>query len=135
LITKDSGVASGEYTYVPIERVYFGSGSIRNLRNELDRIGSKRPFLVTGQSVAKKTDLIAIVEHASGRKLAGVFSEIRQHAPMSGITRAATAAREAKADSLRSSSKNCPRTFGFPPFHTSRSPQLSQLPNSHISPE
>jgi alcohol dehydrogenase len=100
LITKDSGVASGEYTYVPIERVYFGSGSIRNLRNELDRIGSKRPFLVTGQSVAKKTDLIAIVEHASGRKLAGVFSEIRQHAPMSGITRAATAAREAKADSL-----------------------------------
>jgi len=57
LTTKDSGVTSGEYTYVPIERVHFGSGSIRILRNELDRIGSQRPFIVTGQSIATKTDL------------------------------------------------------------------------------
>ena len=97
---KDSGVASGDYTYTPIERVYFGTGSISKLRNALDRIGSQRPFLVTGQSIATKTDLVARVERSSGRKLAGVFSEIRQHAPMSGITRAATAVKEAKADSL-----------------------------------
>lgn len=91
---------SGEYTYVPIERVHFGSGSVSNLRNELDRIGSQRPFLVTGQSIAQKTDLIKRIEHAAGRRLAGVFSEIKQHAPMSGITRGATAVKEAKADSL-----------------------------------
>ena len=97
---NDSGVPSGEYTYLPIERVYFGSGSIRNLRNELDRIGSQRPFLVTGQSIATKTDLVATVERASGRKLAGVFSEIKQHAPSSGITHATSMVREAKADSL-----------------------------------
>ncbi len=96
----DSGVVSGEYTYLPIERVYFGSGSISKLASELDRIGSKRPFLVTGQSIAQKTDLIARLEHAAGTKLAGIFSEIKQHAPMSGIMRAATAVREAKADSL-----------------------------------
>jgi alcohol dehydrogenase class IV len=100
LTANDSGVASGEYTYLPIERVHFGPGSISKLRNELDRIGSQRPFVVTGQSIAKKTDLIARVERGSGRKLAGVFSEIKQHAPMSGITRAATAVRDAKADSL-----------------------------------
>jgi maleylacetate reductase len=100
LSARDLGVETGEYTYVPIERVCFGSGSIGKLGNELDRIGSRRPFLVTGESIAKKTDLIARVEHASGRKLAGVFSEIKQHAPMSGITRATTAVRDAKADSL-----------------------------------
>jgi alcohol dehydrogenase class IV len=100
LSAKDSGVTSGEYTYVPIERVHFGPGSISKLRNELDRIGSQRPFLVTGQSIAKKTDLITRIERGSGRKLAGVFSEIKQHAPMSGITHATTAVREAKADSI-----------------------------------
>ena len=96
----DASAASGEYTYLPIERVYFGSGAISKLRNELARIGSKRSFVVTGQSVAQKTNLIARIEHAAGTKLAGVFSEIKQHAPMSGITRAATAVREARADSL-----------------------------------
>jgi len=100
LSANDTATASGEYTYLPIERVYFGSGSISKLPNELDRIGSKRLFLVTGQSIAKKTDLIARIEHAAGTKFAGVFSEIKQHAPMSGINRAATAVREAKADSL-----------------------------------
>ncbi len=97
---NETSVASGEYTYLPIERVYFGPGIITRLSNELDRIGSRRPFLVTGQTIAQKTDLIARIEHAAGRKFAGVFSQIKQHAPMSGIKRAATAVREAKADSL-----------------------------------
>jgi len=79
----ETGLASGEYTYLPIERVYFGSGSISKLRNELNRIGSKRPFLLTGQSIAQKSDLIARIENAAETKLAGVFSEIRQHAPSS----------------------------------------------------
>ena len=96
----ETGPAPGEYSYLPIERVYFGPGTITKLRCELDKLGSKRPFLVTGQSIGKKTDLIARIEHAAGTKLAGVFSEIKQHAPMSGIRRAATAVREAKADSL-----------------------------------
>ncbi len=97
---KDVGVTLGEYTYLTIDRVYFGSGSISKIRDELDRIGSQRPFLVTGQSISQKTDLIVRIERAAGRRLAGVFAEIRQHAPMSGITRATTAVREAKADSL-----------------------------------
>jgi maleylacetate reductase len=96
---RDSPRAS-EYAYLPIERVHFGSGSVSKLRDELDRIGSRRPFLVTGQSIAKKTDLVARVERASGTKLAGTFTEIKQHAPTSAITRAVTAAKEAKTDCL-----------------------------------
>jgi len=100
LPANDTGSTPAEYTYLPIERVHFGPGSISKLRNELDRIGSNRPFLITGQSIANKTDLIARVEHASGRKLAGVFSAIKQHAPTSGIKNAATAVKQAIADSL-----------------------------------
>jgi alcohol dehydrogenase class IV len=100
LPANDTGGSNGEYTYVPIERVHFGSGSIGQLRTELDRLGAKRPFLITGQSIAKKTDLVSRIEHSAGRKLAGVFAEVQQHAPMGGITRAASAARSANADSL-----------------------------------
>ena len=97
---NDSGGSNGEYTYVPIERVHFGSGSIGELGTELDRLGSKRPFLVTGHSIAKKTDLVSLIEHAARRKLAGVFDEIKQHAPMGGITQGVSAVRSANADSL-----------------------------------
>ena len=96
----DLEIKPGEYSYLPIERVHFGVGAITNLAGELDRIGSNRPFLVTGQTIAEKTDLPSRVEQAAGRKLAGVFSGIRQHAPMSGIRRGLSAATDAKADSL-----------------------------------
>ncbi len=93
-------IAPGEYTYLPIERVHFGQGVIDKLGSELDRIGSQRPFVITGHTIANKTDLVVRLEQVARRKLAGVFSEIRQHAPESGIKLAAKAAREARADSL-----------------------------------
>ena len=97
---NNTGFASGEYTYVPIQRVHFGAGSINKLRTELEGLGVKRPFLVTGQSITKRTELPSRIEQAAGTKLAGTFAEIKQHAPMSGITRAISAVRETKADSL-----------------------------------
>jgi alcohol dehydrogenase class IV len=146
LSTNDTGGATGEYTYLPIERVHFGAGSIGELRTELDRLGSKRPFLVTGQSIAKNTDLISRIEHAAGSKLAGVFSEIKQHAPMSGITRATSAVREAKADSLISLGGGSPidsakiivkeisRDFQLPALpHTAVPTTLSAAEFSHVA--
>jgi alcohol dehydrogenase len=93
-------VISGEYSYLPIERVHFGLGSISQLAEELDRIRSHRPFVITGQTIADKTRLVETVEKASGRKLVGVFSGIKQHAPISSIKRAISEAQSARADSL-----------------------------------
>jgi alcohol dehydrogenase class IV len=93
-------VVSGEYSYLPIERVHFGPGSISRLTEELDKIRSERPFLITGQTIADKTRLVDTVETASGRKLVGVFSGIKQHAPISGIKQATSEAQRAGADSL-----------------------------------
>ncbi len=97
---RESGTLSGEYSYLPIERVHFGQKSIGKLSPELDRFGSKRPFLITGKSIAEQTDLCRNVEKSSGRKLAGIFSEVKQHAPESGILEAARQAKLANADSL-----------------------------------
>jgi alcohol dehydrogenase len=96
----DPETVTGEYSYLPIERVHFGPGILRQLAAELDRIGSKRPFLITGKSVGEKTDLVSRVERASGRKLAGVYSGIKQHAPESGIRAAIEGAKSSRADSL-----------------------------------
>ena len=93
-------IVSGEYSYLPIERVHFGPGSISRLAEELDRIKSRRPFVITGQTIADKTTLVDTVEKASGRKLAGVFSGVKQHAPFSGIKQAINEAQKARADSL-----------------------------------
>jgi alcohol dehydrogenase class IV len=93
-------VVSGEYSYLPIERVHFGPGSVARLTEELDKIQSQRPFIITGRTIAEKTSLVDNVEKASGRKLVGVFSGIKQHAPISGIKQAVSEAEKARADSL-----------------------------------
>src|SRR5256712_12576064 len=93
-------VVSGEYYYLPIERVHLGPGSIARLAEELDKIKSQRPFIITGHTIAEKTRLVDTVEKASGRKLVRVFSSIKQHAPISDIKQAISEAEKARADSL-----------------------------------
>jgi len=93
-------VVSAEYSYLPIERVHFGPGSTSRLAEELHKIRSQRPFVITGQTIAEKTRLVDTVEKVSGRKLVGVFSGIKQHAPISGIKQAISEAKKARADSL-----------------------------------
>ena len=56
--------------------------------------------MITGESIATKTDLISRIEEYVGHTLSGVFSGIKQHAPESGIRDATRKARDAKADSL-----------------------------------
>jgi alcohol dehydrogenase len=97
---RESGTLSGEYSYLPIERVHFGQGSIGRLSEELDRLGSKRPFLITGKTIAEQTDLSQEVEDSAGRKLAGTFSGVKQHAPQSGIIEATRQAKLAGADAV-----------------------------------
>jgi len=90
----------GEYSYLPIERVHFGTNCITGLRDELERIRSERPFVVTGHTIAEETDLVEQIERAAGRKIAGVYGKIRQHTPNSDIQSATAQARSARADSL-----------------------------------
>jgi maleylacetate reductase len=100
LSSTDAEIISGEYTYLPIERVHFGIGSIAKLHVELDRTKSHEPFVITGSTIATKTDLLDRLERAAARSFAGVYSGISQHAPESKIRLATKAARDANADSL-----------------------------------
>ena len=93
-------IPSGEYTYLPIERVRFGPESSRHLSEELDRLGCKKPFLITGRTIFGKTKLVPQIIEYSGRKLVGIFHGILQHAPLGPIEKASQEVREAGADAL-----------------------------------
>src|SRR5437879_11066521 len=81
-------IPSGEYTYLPIERVRFGPESSRHLSEELDRLGCKKPFLITGRTIFGKTKLVSQVIGYSVRKLFGRFHGMIQHAAIGAIEKA-----------------------------------------------
>jgi alcohol dehydrogenase class IV len=90
----------GAFTFLPQERVIFGKGAVAQLAAEIDRLGCQRAFVITGTTIATKTDLLARVQEILGPRCVGVFYPISQHTPRPEVIAAATHARGAKADVL-----------------------------------
>jgi alcohol dehydrogenase len=90
----------GAFTFLPQERVIFGKGCATQLAAEIDRLGCRRAFVITGTTIATKTDVLARVQEILGLRCAGVFYPMSQHTPRSDVIAAATAARQANADIL-----------------------------------
>ncbi|MBI4233708.1 MAG: iron-containing alcohol dehydrogenase [Chloroflexi bacterium] len=90
----------GEYRFLPMERVLFGQGSLSRLREEVERLGGRRPFLIAGRTLAAQTGLAARVEQALAPDCAGMYAGIQAHAPMEQVIEAAGHAARAEADLL-----------------------------------
>lgn len=95
---SSGGVLSGEYTFLPMEKVIFGPGSIGRLAEQVDRLGGRRAFVITGNTLATQTDLVDRVKGALGERFAGVYSRTKQHVPRQSVLEATEAARSADAD-------------------------------------
>jgi len=78
--------------------IHAGKGALDQLRGEVDRTRAKRAFIVCGQSIARKTDLVARVTANLGDKFAGVFDGVAASSPLPSILEGTAAAREAGAD-------------------------------------
>jgi alcohol dehydrogenase len=91
---------NGTFTFFPQERVIFGRGTVARLASELDRLGRQRAFVITGTTIATKTNLLERVRQVLGKRFAGMFYPISQHVPRGDVLAAAFQAREAKADVL-----------------------------------
>src|SRR5688500_12876424 len=81
-------------------RLYSGKDALENLPAELKRHRSQRAFIVCGRSVSRKTPLVSHIRGILGDSLAGVFDQMAKESPLSAVTAARDAAREAKADLL-----------------------------------
>ena len=79
-------------------RLYSGLDALDKLPDEVARNRARRAFIVCGRTVSRKTPLISRMRQLLGAQLAGVFDEIDKDTSRSSITRAAEAARAAKAD-------------------------------------
>ena len=93
-------MVAGEYNFLPLEKVIFGPGSLAKLPDQVDRLGGRRAFIVTGNTLATKTDLVERVKAALGERCVGVFHDSRQHVPRQAVMEATEAARSASADLL-----------------------------------
>ncbi|MGR3321172.1 MAG: iron-containing alcohol dehydrogenase [Pseudooceanicola sp.] len=81
-------------------RIHSGEGAIRQLGAELKRAGVSRALLVTGRSIAERTDLPGLLDTAADGRIAGHFGAMRKDTPLEDVQAAATMAREIGADGL-----------------------------------
>src|SRR5262245_1986285 len=87
-----------EYRFPQLEKVIYGAGSLAQVPKELERLGKERAFIVTGKSMATKTNLVRKLETMLEDKWVGTYSGCQQHVPSGNIKEASARAREAQAD-------------------------------------
>jgi alcohol dehydrogenase class IV len=82
------------FTYVSLPtRVVFGTGSIRSLAAEVERLGAKRVLLISTPGRAEMVRNLA-----KGLALAGVFDRAVMHTPLAVVEAAREEARKVNAD-------------------------------------
>lgn len=88
------------YRFTRLEEVIFGEGSLERLPAVLERRDCARALVVTGNSIATKTDYVERLRALLGDRFAGVFAGVREHLPVGTVLAAAEAARDSSADTL-----------------------------------
>ena len=102
----------GVFTLLPIESVHYGPGCLNGLAEALASRGISRALLITGNTLATKTDLVERVTAAAGGRIAGVFHETVQHVHRQSVLRAAAQARALDADGIVSFGGGTPNDTG-----------------------
>ncbi len=89
-------------TYEPPvpSKVIFGQGRAEDLASELDRLGSQRVMVLSGRSIAEKTDTVKRVESLLGDKCLAVYSNLPQRAPLATAVEATQIALDNEVDTL-----------------------------------
>ncbi len=90
----------GTYEPPAQSRVTFGQGRAENLAAELDRLGSQRVMVLSGRSVAEKTDTVNRVASLLGERCLAVYSNLPQRAPLATAVEATQIALDNRVDTL-----------------------------------
>ncbi len=91
---------SGRFTLLPMDDVFYGPGSVANLASVLETNGVERAMVITGTTLATKTNLVEKVQAAANGRVAGVFHETVMHVHSDSVLRAAEYARTLGADGI-----------------------------------
>jgi len=91
-------VHQGRVVYGAIEEVVFGHPATEAIVAQMDRLGTRRAFLMVSGTLNRQTDEIAKIVQALGPRCAGLFDAMPAHTPREAVIAATNAAREAGAD-------------------------------------
>ncbi len=108
----DHRALTGAFTLLPIEDVQHGPGAIAGLEAALASRGIERALLITGRTLASRTQLVERVREAAGGRVGAVFHETIQHVHRGSVLRAAALAREIDADGIISFGGGTPNDTG-----------------------
>lgn len=89
-----------DFTECGPDRVVSGIGALTELPGILESLGCERAMVMTGRTLATKTDLVKQVEKTLGRRHAGTFSGCGQHVPESTVTASVAQAKECRTDCI-----------------------------------
>jgi alcohol dehydrogenase class IV len=79
-------------------RLHCGVDALANLAEEVRRLQAKRAFVICGQTVAHRTNLLGRIIDQLGELYAGVFDRMDKDCTYPAVLAATTAARDAAAD-------------------------------------
>ena len=91
-------VTPSQMTFTVTERVTMGQPAPEAINDQADKLGARKVFLLTSDSLRRHTDEIAKIEAALGDRHAATHSGIGSHAPRADVLAATDAARAAGAD-------------------------------------
>jgi maleylacetate reductase len=91
---------SGTMVFSQMNRVIFGKPAAASIVAESQRLEAKRVFVLSGQTLNRRTGEVAKVKAALGERFAGVFDQMPAHSPRDAVVACANAAREAGCDLL-----------------------------------
>ncbi|MGY8681990.1 iron-containing alcohol dehydrogenase [Bradyrhizobium sp. UFLA05-153] len=91
-------LVAGSYQYPTMESVIYGKPAAEALREEAERLGAKRVYLIVSRTLNSKTDEIEKIRKALGERHAETFDGVPQHTTREVVVQTARRAKEAKAD-------------------------------------
>jgi alcohol dehydrogenase class IV len=84
----------------PLQRVYSGRPAAQALLEETERLRAQRVFIVSSNTLSNKTEEVAHLQRALGKKCVGIFDSIAPHVPREDVSAAVRAAERVSPDLL-----------------------------------
>ena len=88
----------GRYEFLAQDRIVYGFPAAQAVAETAEAQGAQRVFLVTSQTLSRKTDEIQKIRDVLGPRCVGLFDECIAHVPRESVLRAADAVRRAEPD-------------------------------------
>jgi maleylacetate reductase len=91
-------IVSGSYQFPQMDAVIYGKPAAEALREEAERLGAKRVYLIASRTLNTTTDEIEKIRKGLGDRYAATFDGIPQHTTREVAVQVARHAKDAKAD-------------------------------------